>query len=242
MSRRMDNGLQYTAAYTYAKATDWWAGTIPQPEYWDLNRGDQSNSTPHLFNTSAMYELPFGPGRKFLNDGSVMSHVVGGWQVNGFFTARSGTPFSVTASTASLNAGSGTNQLADQVKDTVAILGGVGPNSAYFDVTAFKPVNEVRFGTSRVNSLRGPGVANLDASLFRTFAMRRHMTLQIRIEALNVTNTPHFANPTANIANLQLNADGTVRNLNGFGVITTTNRLGRQYDEREWRLGMRLGF
>jgi hypothetical protein len=124
----------------------------------------------------------------------------------------------------------------------VAILGGVGPSSPYFDVTAFKPVTEVRFGTSRVNSLRGPGVANLDASLFRTFAMRKNMTLQIRIEALNVTNTPHFANPAANIANLQLNTDGTVRSLNGFGVITATNRLGRQYDEREWRLGMRLGF
>jgi hypothetical protein len=66
--------------------------------------------------------------------------------------------------------------------------------------------------------------------------------VQLRVEALNATNTPHFANPAANIANLQLNPDGTVRNLNGFGVITQTNRLGRQYDEREWRIGLRLAF
>ena len=68
------------------------------------------------------------------------------------------------------------------------------------------------------------------------------MVLQVRIEALNVTNTPHFANPAANVQNLQLNPDGTVRNLQGFGVITSTNRLGRQYDEREFRLGLRLQF
>src|SRR4029450_7050127 len=117
---------------------------------------------------------------------------------------------------------------------------GFSRGGAYFDPTAFRPVTEVRFGSAGYNTLRGPGVANLDMSLFRTFAWGRSMNLQLRVEALNVTNTPHFANPASNIANLQLNPDGTVRNLNGFGVITSTNRLGRQYDEREWRLG-RLG-
>jgi hypothetical protein len=239
VNRRMSNGFSYTAAYTYAKAIDWWAGTIPQPEYRYLNKGEQANSNPHLLNASVIYELPFGSGKRFLSSSGVASHIAGGWQVNAFLTARSGTPFTVTASNASLNAGTGTNQTADQIKDDVEILGGLSP---YFDVTAFRPVTEVRFGSAKFNSLRGPGVANLDLSVFRTFAIRRNTNLQIRLEALNVSNTPHFANPAANVANLQLNADGTVRNLNGFGVITATNRLGRQYDEREFRLGMRLSF
>jgi hypothetical protein len=238
VNKRMSGGLQYTAAYTYAKSIDWWAGTIPQPEYMYLNKGDQANSNPHLFNASVIYELPFGSGRKFLNNSGAVSHIVGGWQTNAFFTARSGTPFTVTASNASLNAGNGTNQTADQIKDP-EIFGGLSP---YFDVTAFRSVTEVRFGTAGYNTLRGPGVANLDLSLFRTFSLPNQMALQVRIEALNATNTPHFSNPAANVANLQLNPDGTVRNLNGFGVITTTNRLGRQYDEREFRLGMRLTF
>ena len=63
-------------------------------------------------------------------------------------------------------------------------------------------------------------------SLFRTFGLPSNMSLQLRVEALNVTNTPHFANPATNVSNLQLNPDGTVRNLNGFGVITSTNRAG----------------
>ena len=70
---------------------------------------------PHTLNTSVIYELPFGDGRKFLTEG-VLSHIFGGWQTNAFFSARSGAPFTVTASNASLNAGVGTNQLADQVK------------------------------------------------------------------------------------------------------------------------------
>ena len=238
VNKRMSRGLQYTVAYTFAKSTDWWAGTIPQPEYWHLNKGEQSNSNPHLLNTSVVYELPFGPGRKFLTDSGVLSHIAGGWQLNAFFTARSGTPFTVTASAASLNAGTGTSQTADQIKDP-EILGGLSP---YFDVTAFRAVTDVRFGTAAYNSLRGPGVANLDLSFFRTFSLSGTKTVQFRIEALNATNTPHFSNPAANVANLQLNPDGTVRALNGFGVITTTNRLGRQYDEREFRLGVRFTF
>ena len=240
--RRFSNGMQYTVAYTFSKAINWWAGTIPQPEYWALNKGVSASDTPHLFNTSLVYELPFGSGRKLLKNRGFLSRLSGGWQVNGFLTMRSGTPFSVSASNASLNAGSGTNQRADQVKPNVQTLGAIGSTSAYFDVTAFRPVTDVRFGNSGFNALRGPGVVNLDASLFRVFAIRERMNLQVRVEALNLSNTPHFANPSTNVSNLQLNQDGAVRNLNGFGVITTTNRTGRQYDEREMRLGIRFGF
>ena len=239
VNKRMSGGLQYTVAYTFAKAIDWWAGTIPQPEFQHLNKGDQANSNPHLFNASVIYSLPFGQGQRFLDDAGALSHIAGGWQVNAFFTARSGTPFTVTASTASLNAGSGTPQRADLVAEDVEILDGISP---YFDVTAFRPVTQVRFGTSGFNTLRGPGVANLDLSLFRTFALGAARTLQLRVEALNATNTPHFSNPAANVSNLQLNADGSVRSLNGFGVVTSTDRRGRQYDEREFRLGVRLTF
>ena len=66
VNKRMSQRLQYSVAYTYAKTIDWWAGTIPQPEYWYLNKGDQANSNPHMLNTSVIYELPFGAGRKFL--------------------------------------------------------------------------------------------------------------------------------------------------------------------------------
>jgi hypothetical protein len=244
LTRRMSQGLQFTFAYTYAKATDWWADTIAIPQYWDLNKGPQGGiyaAVPHKMDMSGVYELPFGSGRKFLSNGSVLGKIVGGWQLNAFFTASSGKPFTVTSSAASLNA-PGSPQRADQIKDTVQIYG-YAPGSAYFDVTAFRPVTEARFGTTAVNSLRGPGVANLDMSLFRTVSLSRSVKLQFRLEAFNVTNTPHFANPSnLNVSNLQLNPDGTVKNLNGFGVINATQSIGRDYDERYFRLGMRMSF
>ena len=103
----MNNGFAMTSAYTYAKATDWWAGGILIPEYWHLNKGTQGGNTPHKVDISATYELPFGPGRKFASNGGALSHILSGWQVNSYFTAFSGSPFSISASNASLGANSG---------------------------------------------------------------------------------------------------------------------------------------
>src|SRR5262249_8024531 len=127
-------------------------------------------------------------------------------------------------------------QRADQVKPEVEILGGIGPAQAYFDPLAFAPVNQARFGNAGFFSLRGPGVANWDGGVFRTFQIKEKIRLQSRFEVLNVTNTPHFANPAANVSNLQLNGDGSVRSLNVFAVITSAT------GERLLRASLRLIF
>jgi hypothetical protein len=241
INRRLANGFAMTSAYTFAKATDWWAGGILIPEYWHLNKGTQSGNTPHKVDISASYELPFGPGRKFASNGGVVSHLLSGWQVNSYLTAFSGTPFSISASNASLGANSG--QRADQVKEDVEILGGIGVDNPYFDPTAFRPVTEARFGTAGFNTLRGPGYANLDLSVFRTFALKGSTNVQFRMEIFNLTNTAHFPNPSGtNVSNVVYNSDGSIRSLNGFGSITGTNNVGREYDERYIRLGVRFSF
>jgi len=79
-------------------------------------------------------------------------------------------------------------------------------------------------------------------SIFRNFALMKNKSLQLRAEVFNATNTPHFDNPSGNINNVVYNPDGTIANLNGAGGINDVVRTGRQYDEREWRLGVRLGF
>jgi hypothetical protein len=252
VTRRMIRGLQFTSAYTYARAIDWWAGNIAIPEYYQLNKATQGGgsfqaaragtSTPHKVDASVIYQLPFGAGRRFLNSGGAAAALASGWQLSSTFTAYSGAPFTVTSSTTSLNA-PGNPQLADQVKDDVDIFGDVGPTTPYFDVTAFKPVTEARFGTGTFNSLRGPGVRNLDLSVTRTLTMGGAKTLQLKIDVFNVFNRPTFANPgNLNVSNLQLNPDGTVSNLNGFGVINSTQSAGREYAERYVRLGLRMGF
>jgi len=240
VTRRMTNGFSLTGSYTFAHGIDWWAGGILIPEYFSLNKGTQGGNTPHKLDVSAIYELPFGSGRKYLNSGGVASALAGGWQVNAYVTAYSGTPFTVTASAASLNANS--PQVADKVTSDVAILGDIGVDKPWFDPTAFKPVTDARFGNSGFNTTRGPGYANLDMSFFRTFHTHGSTNLQARIEVFNITNTAHFANPNSAIANVVYNTDGSIRALNGFGSVTGTNSLGREYDERYARIGLRFTF
>jgi Carboxypeptidase regulatory-like domain/TonB dependent receptor len=227
LNRRFADGLAFTGAYTYARGTDWWATGILIPEFRHLNKGPSGNVSPNKLDLSASYELPFGAGKRYLTDG-VVAAIVGGWQLNAYFTAFSGSTMTMTASGASLNA-PGSAQRADEVK-AFEVLGGVGPGRPWFDTTSFAPVTGARFGTSKANGYRGPGYANLDASLFRTFRLLRTVTAQVRLEALNVTNTPHWANPGTNV------------NAIDFGQITFTANPGREYDERNLRLGVRVTF
>ena len=99
-----------------------------------------------------------------------------------------------------------------------------------------------RFGTAGFNTLRGPGNNNLDLGLFRSFSITERFKVQIRGEAINVSNTPHFAVPGANVSNLSLNSDGSVKSLGGFSQIASTNPLSRLIDQRYFRFGFRIIF
>ena len=99
-----------------------------------------------------------------------------------------------------------------------------------------------RFGTGGFNQLRGPGVTNMDVGVSRNFKIAERWGVQIRAEAFNVTNTPHFSNPSGNVSNRSLNADGTVRSLGGFTQITQPQLLGRLIDQRYLRFAARISF
>ena len=243
LDRRFANGVQLSVGYTLSKSTGV-AGApdsdntarIQIPEFYHLNEKSISPfDRTHNLQITNLTELPFGPGRPWLNNGGVLAAIVGGWQLNNILSFTSGTPFDITSSGTSLNA-PGSAQRADQVKDDVEILGGTGRGNAYFDPLAFKPVTEARFGTADWGAVRGPGYANWDLGVFRQLTLPRNMNVQIRFEAFNVLNTAHFNNPGGNVSNLQLNPDGSVRNLNGFAEVTGA------YGERQLRVGMRLGW
>lgn len=247
LERRFSAGYQIYVAYTWSKCTSI-AGignsgdepAIKIPAYFHLNRSLCSIDTPHNLEASAIYELPFGRGKRWATSG-VAAALAGGWQINGLLSSYSGNPFSVSASGTSLNAPRN-SQRADLVgSGPVKKLGGVGAGMAFYDWTRFAPVTEARFGTAGFNILRGPGVVNLDLGIFRRFDLTERMKLEFRAEAFNATNTPHFSNPSNNISNLRLNADGTFRS--GVFEVTGVRNTGREgIDERVFRFGLRLSF
>jgi hypothetical protein len=239
-------------AYTWSRAfgicCDQLADNPPEiqaRDFFHLNEARLSHDRPHNFQASVIAELPFGAGKRFLSNGGALAAVAGGWQVNALFSAYSGRPFTITAAGTSLNMPN-SNQMADQVAADVRILGDIGPGKSWFDPLAFRAVTEPRFGNVGLNSLRGPGFANVDLSVQRQFTARERWKVQLRAEVFNLTNTPHFDIPggtNRNVSNLQLNADGTVRNLGGFSSITSTANSGRDgIDERVLRIGLRFGF
>ena len=245
LARRFTNGFQMNVVYTWSKVIgiccDELSDGSPRVQalpFFGLNRALMPYDRTHNFNASFVAELPFGRGKKFLNGGGVASAIAGGWQMNGLLSIYSGSPFTVTSSDTLQLPGS--NQRADQVKQEVRIT---GDPASYFDPLAYRAVTTARFGTSGYNSLRGPGVKNLDFSVYRTFRITERLSTQFRAEAFNLTNTPHFSNPSANVSNLQLTPEGAVRNLGGFTTITSTSGIGREgIDERVFRFGLRFAF
>lgn len=245
LKRRFRDGFQLNVNYTLGKSMGI-AGaansdnqpSIRIPEFYHLNRARSNFDRRHALHITSLAELPFGQGRRWLNSGGVLAAIAGGWQVNNILSFYSGSPFTVTASGTSLNT-PGSTQMADQVKSEVAIFGGVGRGNSYFDPLAFAPVSEVRFGNAGFNTLTGPGIAQWDLGIFRRFDIGR-TNVQFRAEMFNVTNRPHFNNPGANRSSLQLNPDGSIRNLNGYTEITSTSN--NKFSERSVRFGLRVGF
>jgi hypothetical protein len=255
VTRRFAKGYMVNVGYTFSKALaiccDELADKNPAiqiPQFFNFNRALAPYDRTHVFTASGIIELPFGRGKKWLSDSGVGSALLGGWQINTLVSTYSGKPFTVTTASGPLNAPGALNipggsvQIADRVKPEVKILGGVGPNP-YFDPFAFGPVTQARFGNAGLNSLRGPGSFNTDLSLFRNFQFSERWALQLRAEAFNFTNTPHFSNPGTNVSNLQLNTDGTIKSLGGYDQITSTTATGRDgIDERQFRFGVRVSF
>jgi hypothetical protein len=236
LERRFANGFQALFAYTFSKNMGT-AGNVNSdggprihlPEFFHLNRAVSDLNSPHNFQFTGIYELPFGKGKKFFTSG-FGNWLLGGWQVNGLLSAYSGPPFSVTAPGTDLNA-PGNAQRADLLASSVRKIGGAGPGQRWFDPSAFGQVREARFGTAGWNILQSPAVINLDASIFRTFRLTERFSLQFRAEAFNATNTPHFAAPVSDVANTR------------FMEITGVRGTGREgIDERVFRFGLRLGF
>jgi hypothetical protein len=237
-TRRVGSAL-LGVSYTYSKSFSWGD---------DTDSGLTWNWVPMLRRNRAVagfdrtqnlqfygnYELPFGRKHAMANKG-VLAAVAGGWQLNWILSRMSGTPFTVGSSGTSVNT-QGNTQTADQVKADVALLGGHGVGQSYFDPLAFKAVTDVRFGSSGRNLLRGPGLFNLDGSLFRNFKMTERFGLQVRMEMFGVTNTPQFANPGATVSSMTLNADGSVKALNGYTEITSAS------GERNIRFAAKITF
>jgi hypothetical protein len=187
-----------------------------------VNRARSNFDSTHIFTQSYVYELPFGRRGRWLKTG-IGSIVLGDWQLNGILTAQTGTPLNITISGTTLNAPGNTNR--PDLLGKPEIYGGVGREAFWFDTSMFAAPRPATYGTVGRNILNGPGLVNLDFSVFRKFPIRERLGAELRFESLNFTNTTHFNNPAGGFGNP------------GFGQVTSALD-----DQRAIQLGLKISF
>ena len=218
---RLSHGLSYLVAYTWSKSEDTGCSGFEGIEGCDIEqpndiRNDKSVSSfdlPFILTTSVVYDLPFGKGRAYLNQKSVLGSIIGQWRSNVIFRSFSGQPLSLNAGSDFANIGNGGEERADPVP-------GVSPipvnrtRLQWFNPAAFSEPPDCRLSTTTNcrygylgrNTLRGPGFYNFDFSVFRDFPISDRLGIfQLRFEAFNLTNHTNFGVPNLNSA-MSLNA------------------------------------
>lgn len=254
VNHRTGHGLFVQAAYTYSRAMGYvddntWenglrfncppSAAMPQGCL-HLNYGPLTFDHTHNLRLAYVYDLPFGSGKKWASSNNAVNQVVGGWKLNGVFTAFTGDPLIIKQNTKSLVAFD-TAQEPNHVAP-IQYLGGANNAAGFpmwFNPSAFAPnTSTTSIGNiDRTQSwIRGPGLWQLDSSLARVFKLTERFSFEFRAEAENLFNKPHFNDPGFNGS-----GGTTCRNIGGacggtFGEITST------YGQRVLQLGAFVRF
>ncbi|HET7113092.1 MAG TPA: hypothetical protein VFI57_05575, partial [Pyrinomonadaceae bacterium] len=222
MEKRLSRGVSAGVHYTWSSFIDT-ASEIFNPSSGEVavsqdsfnrssDRGRSTYDRPHRLTGNFVYEFPW-----FQNQSGFKGRVLGGWQVNGFFTFQSGAPFTVLNGSDPAGALSGINTLVgDAIRPNLATnlpLGGMtvpeiiaaGGASLFQRITAAQ-----RVGNAGRNILRADGINNIDLGIFKNTSIGENQRIQFRAEFNNATNTRDFGIPEgrANSSNF-LNQWGT---------------------------------
>ena len=195
--QRLDFGLSLLASYTYAKSIDndssffSSAGdpNFPQDSYnLHAERGLSNFDVRQRLAVSYAYDFPFRRWR-----------VLRGWQSFGILQFQTGQPFTVALLPDFDNSNTGIDSLGFGANDRPNVVGNphlANPSaSAWFNTAAFVIPPSGTFGNAGRNIIEGPGLATVDVSLIKNFAIRERATVQFRAELFNALNHTNFALP-----------------------------------------------
>lgn len=221
LERRFTDGLSFTGSYSLAKDT---YDTVAADETGLIQpftpggylRGRSPNDRRHMLWINAVYELPFGRDRRFLDDmHPVAEAFLGGWQLSGINSFVSGIPLSINVPGATLGNGWGTR--ANLVGDSD--VSNPTPEQ-WFDTSAFAAPAPREYGNSPIGVMEGPGTHILDLGLMKNFYFGDRKYIQVRAEAFNALNKVNWGNPgtTLGTANFgRILTSGAARTMQ-FGV------------------------
>jgi len=222
VSRRLTQGLEFRANYTWSKNLDMnsalTGAQANNQAQMILDRNDlQRDWGPSALNVASQgsvswtYALPFGRGRR----------LSGGWQLDGIATLLSGFPF--TPQIGSNRSGDGDTRNPDRPSLNPAFSGPVvlGNPNQWFNPSAFVLPPAGTYGNLGRGTYSGPGLAELDLSLVKDIAVAERMNLQLRSEFFNILNHTNLGTPNAIVFSGSAISPSA-------GLITTTATTSRQ--------------
>jgi len=227
VSKRFSQGFQFLTSYTWAKSLDYGGtaasggGSSGNPQTVTnikAGRGASGFDVRHRWVTNYLYELPFGPDKKWAT-GGVPAVIVGGWQMSGIVTISTGRPFNVGLNTGVNNgAPSWPNRVGDGRLDNPTV-------DQWFDYTAFVAPPANTYGDVARGVLYSPGVVQFDMSFTKNFKVTEQVRVEFRFDAFNMFNTPILGFPNASIGSPTV------------GKITSTNG-----DNRDLQFALKVNF
>jgi trimeric autotransporter adhesin len=226
--KRMSKGLGLSATYVFARSIDdassiGGGGTVVAQNPFDLpaQRGLSSFEQKHKFTGNWIYDLPFGDGRRFATKGAI-SHILGGWQWSGDSTIGSGLYYTpqVFGGTVDINRGVSGSLRANIVPGQSISIANPS-TAAWFNTAAFCVTGQSNcpggtiYGNAGRDIIEGPAQFTFDSSLNKTITIKESRSLELRLQANNIFNTPYFSNIN------------TVVNSITFGEVTGVSNMRR---------------
>lgn len=226
LTRRFEQGLEFNVNYTWSRSMDdksydptitrisSGTGQSAQSTPFDasnrrLNYGPSDFDRTHIFQGGGVFELPFGPGKRWgAETNAVVSRLLGGWTVTSNFLWQSGQPFTVI---------SGTNTLSNR-NSSRANFSGTNFNPSYTDDPAtgvpslFTPAERAQFslpgpgelGNTSRNQFRLPPHFVMDASVIKRVRWTETRSFEFRTQIFNLLNNPYLGFPSSGVSILNL--------------------------------------
>jgi len=188
-SRRFSHGFALSAAYSgnRIRNLEFLNEYDRVPTLWQPN----ANGRPHRITASGLAEIPFGPARRFGNEG-VLGKILGGWQVGGTLEYQPG-PL--------LNWGNVFfyGDVKDIPSDNPTLDRWLNVDAGFERDPAKGPAAfQKRVFPFRIDGVRGPNLMQVNMNLLRTVTLPGRRTLSFRVDMINLPNRTTFANPSLN--------------------------------------------
>ena len=232
LRRAFSHGLLVAANYTWSHEIDNGSngsgdGDEIQPQNPLCQACDTTSGAwdaRHVFNANAVYQLPFGRGKQWLQDPGIARTIAGNWELTTTALARTGFPVNVLASDYTAPDGASGTERPDLVPGVSLTPPGGKTIAEWINPAAFAyPAGE--FGTAPRDLVRGPGTWQIDMGLGKHIPLTERVGMQFRAEFFNIFNHPQLGQPVAACDVTASSPTGCPTGPGGFGSIINTINL-----------------